>query len=118
MTAQVQNAIIAHALERPTEEVCGFIYCDADGTHVYPCQNVTVEGREDTFEIDPADYVAVCQLGIPCGIYHSHCPPFGPVFSSEDLDVARAMELPMHLYAVAEEAWLTYVPPGYEEALA
>lgn len=115
MNATVKHAIIAHALERPTEEVCGFVYRNSDGTHAYRCQNVSVEGREGTFEIDPADYVAVCQLGVPCGIYHSH--PAGAEFSGEDLAVAREMELPMYLYAVAEAAWLTYVPPVYEEAL-
>ena len=111
MNTHVKNAIIAHALEHPTEEVCGFVYYNTEGVYAHRCANVSADGHEEAFEIAPADYAAVASVGKPCGIYHSH--PSGAAFSEEDLDVARAMELPMHLYAVAEGTWHTYVPPGY-----
>lgn len=111
MNTHVKRAIIAHALERPTEEVGGYVYYNTEGVFIHRCPNVSVESRVETLEFAPADYAAVASAGIPCGIYHSH--PAGAGFSEEDLLVAREMELPMHLYAVAEATWQTYVPPTY-----
>lgn len=111
MNTRIKRAIIEHALSHPTEEVCGLIYCNAEGVFAHHCQNVSTEGKAHTFEIAAQDYATVAGAGKVCGIYHSH--PSGAAFSEEDLLVAREMELPMHLYAVAEQAWLSYVPPTY-----
>ncbi len=113
MNTHVKNAIIAHALSAPTEEVCGLVYYTESETVAHPCANVTRDevGRSATFEIDPQDYITARGLGVVCGIYHSHVS--SAAFSEADIDLARAMALPMFLYSVESGAWSTYVPETY-----
>ncbi len=110
MNTHVKRAIIDHALAIPHEEVCGFVYQDDVGVHAYPCANVSVESRAETFEIDPADYIAARGLGTLCGIYHSN-PTHA--FSEEDLAMAREMCLPLYSYVIGAGEWSSYVPPTY-----
>lgn len=111
MNTRVKQDIINHALAIPHEEVCGFIYQTENGVHAYPCVNVSVESKAETFEIDPADYVTVCGKGRVCGIYHSHIAT--EAFSEEDLAMAREMCLPLYLYVGASRGWHSYVPETY-----
>lgn len=112
MNTHVKRAILDHASATPHEEVCGLIYQSEAGVHAYPCANVSVESKAETFEIDPADYVAARGLGRVCGIYHGGATHTNAAFSEEDIAMARAMGLPLHLCA-ASGAWATYVPDTY-----
>ncbi len=110
MNTHVKRAIIDHALALPHEEVCGFIYQTEDNVHAYPCVNVSVEDKAETFEIDPADYIAVRGLGRVCGIYHSNPTD---AFSEGDLDMTREMCLPLYSYVKSTGGWHSYVPETY-----
>lgn len=112
MNTHVKRAIIDHALALPAEEVCGFVYQTEDGVHAYPCANVTTEARHETFEIDPADYIAVHGLGRVCGIYHSHLVT--EAFSEADISLAREMCLPLYLHVGASKGWRSYIPDTYQ----
>jgi proteasome lid subunit RPN8/RPN11 len=111
VNTHVKRAIIEHALSAPNEEICGLIFYNSEGTFIHRCPNVSGEPHAHTFEIAPSDYAHAAGMGQVCGIYHSHVS--GAAFSEEDLLVAREMELPIYLYAVAEQAWATYVPSTY-----
>lgn len=115
MNTQVKRSIIAYACAAPAQEVCGFVYQDEGGVHVYPCTNVTQdeEGSARAFEISNEEYVAAAQLGRICAIYHSHSLGGSPEFSEGDLDLAKEMGLPIYLYVVDTQRWLSYVPPTY-----
>lgn len=110
MNTHVKRAIIDHALALPREEVCGFIYQTEDNVHAYPCVNVSVEDKAETFEIDPQDYITARGLGRLCGIYHSNPTT---AFSEEDLAMAREMCLPLFSYVKETQGWHSYIPETY-----
>ncbi len=109
MNTHVKRAIIDHALALPREEVCGFIYQSEEGVHAYPCVNVSVEDKAETFEIAPSDYAHVRGLGRVCGIYHGGATHTNAAFSEEDIAMAREMCLPLHLCAASGQ-WSVYIP--------
>lgn len=65
LTKSLKSDIHAHALACYPAESCGLII---DGAY-HPCTNIA---PIDSFEIDPADYVALSELGQIQAIVHSH----------------------------------------------
>lgn len=116
MNTRVKQRIIELAQATPEAEVCGLIYQTLDGAHVYPSTNVTreEEGPSETFEVDPQAYAEAASLGRVIGVYHSHGATGSVAFSEADLDVARALELPLYLYANRDGSWHSYIPPAYQ----
>lgn len=113
MNTRVKADIVAYAHAIPHEEVCGLIYYTDSSVHAYPCANVSVDNRAETFEIAPADYVAAAGLGRVCGVYHGGMTHTNEGLSEEDLAVAREMCLPAYVYAGPTDRWVSYVPPTY-----
>ena len=114
MNTKVKHSIEAFALASPNQEVCGFIVCAPPEVLVHPCANISkdADGQEQTFEIDPQEYISACGRGKVVGLYHSH-PHGTAAFSEEDLKVARELELPSHVFAVEDKQWEHYIPDGY-----
>jgi proteasome lid subunit RPN8/RPN11 len=118
MNTRVKQTITSLACATPECEVCGFIVRGEGAVWVHPCENVSHEedGQGATFEIDPQQYISANEKGRVCAMYHSH-PKGHASFSEADLEVAREMELPSHVYAVEDGSWATYIPEGYEVPL-
>jgi len=78
------NAVVAHALEDPKNEVCGVVAVDAEGVGEGPVRSavnvhraVNVHVSPLKFEIDPAEllalYTKIDERDLELGaIYHSH----------------------------------------------
>lgn len=113
MIPAIKQAVIAHALEQPAEEVCGLLYYNEETVVAQRCANVSVDSRATSFEIAPNDYAAVTRLGVPCGIYHSHPVGCELRLTETDIALAAAMALPMYLYCVADGSWHSHVPSTY-----
>ncbi len=114
MHSRVKVEIIALAEQRPTEEICGFVYADKEGLKALPCRNVATDPTQD-FEIDKRDHVRALQAGRVFGIYHSH--PDDSSFSPADLACAERSAYPLYLYSVGSKIWADYLPPTYKPPL-
>ncbi|MDO4896314.1 MAG: C40 family peptidase [Moraxella sp.] len=80
LTKTLKNQITTHAWEVYPNECCGLIV-NANGKLIYhPCTN-TATDPANTFEIDPAEWVALAELGEVEAIVHSH--PNGEPLPSE-----------------------------------
>ncbi len=112
MNTHVKRAIVAHVASVPTEEVCGLIVQDEQGVIAFPCSNVSPEARNESFEIDPQEYIRAAGMGRICGIYHGGATHTNDTFSEEDIAMAREMCLPLHLVSAAGK-WSVFVPPTY-----
>lgn len=76
LTKTLKDQITAHAWDDYPNECCGVII---DGGY-YPCTNIAPDPA-NTFEIDPAEWVALAELGDIGAIVHSH--PNGEPLPSE-----------------------------------
>lgn len=112
MHTDIKNQIIALAEANPTEEICGFIYhCINEPAKLFPCKNIHPH-PQDSFEIHSDDYIAVMNMGILLGVYHSH-PKIGG-FSDDDLNTSNEMNLPFYMYCVEDKTFREYIPPEYK----
>ncbi len=111
MHSRVKREIIAAARLTPHLETCGLILADSSGLVAFPCRNVSPE-PEEAFQIAPEDHIAALQRGRLFGVYHSISD--SAAFSPADLDNAEELGVPYHVYSVAENEWLTYVPHSYD----
>lgn len=112
MNTRVKQSMIDHARAVPTEEVCGLVYHTEDSVYAYPCANVSMDGRDESFEIAPDDYVAATVLGKVCGVYHGGMTHTNEGFSEADIATANGLCLPMHAVSAAGNV-ATYVPDSY-----
>lgn len=67
LTKVLKDQITAHAQEEYPNECCGVII----GGRYYPCTNIAPDPA-NAFEIDPAEWVALSELGEVGAIVHSH----------------------------------------------
>lgn len=67
LTKILKSAIHAHARAEFPKECCGLIV----GGQYYPCTNIAPDPANQ-FEIDPAEFVALSELGEVGAIVHSH----------------------------------------------
>lgn len=111
MNTRIKRAIIDHALSAREVEVCGLLYYTLDSVAILRCPNIA-PSPEDAFEIDSADYLKARELGVVCGIYHSH-PKGTEAFSECDLETARELGLPIYVYSVLNGGWGYYTPDEY-----
>jgi proteasome lid subunit RPN8/RPN11 len=85
------NEVVAHALDDPRNEVCGFVAA-ADGTAVRVLPATNIHASPMKFEIEPKElrtlYEACEELGGIGAIYHSHVrsPPYP---SQTDVNFAK-----------------------------
>lgn len=122
MNTRIKADIITRARATPDSEVCGLIYQTLEGVHVLPSPNVArdEEGApevDEAFEVAPQVYAEAASLGRVIGVYHSHRATGSTALSEADLDMARALELPVYLYCNRDESWHSYIPPGYHVPL-
>lgn len=76
LTKSLKDQITAHAWGEYPNECCGVII----GGGYHPCTNIAPDPA-NTFEIDPAEWVALSELGEVVAIVHSH--PNGEPLPSE-----------------------------------
>ncbi len=76
LTKSLKDKIIAHAWEVYPNECCGVIM----GSQYHSCTNIAPDPA-NAFEIDPAEWVALAELGELRAIVHSH--PSGEPMPSE-----------------------------------
>lgn len=76
LTKTLKDDITAHAWGEYPNECCGVII----GGRYHPCANIATD-KANTFEIDPAEWVALSELGEVEAIVHSH--PNGEPLPSE-----------------------------------
>ncbi|MCP4867629.1 MAG: M67 family metallopeptidase [Proteobacteria bacterium] len=108
LAAGVHAAVVAHAQQSPSIEVCGLLIGTRgpDGvtiTDVHPTANVAAEGCEDRFTVDPRVLLRLEEELEPSGtelvgVYHSH--PRTPPDPSL-LDRRNAALWPSFVHAIA-----------------
>jgi len=113
MNTKIKNKIVELAEANPTEEICGLLYYTFDSIEIVPCQNVSLEDKSYTYEIDPQEYIKVYNLGKVCGVYHSH-PNSDSSFSEADLEYSEEFALPIYVYGLKDKKIAEYIPTSYE----
>lgn len=114
MNTEIKNQIESLANKNSNEEICGFIYHNMTDIFIYPCENISLD-KKNNFEISADDYLKCLKLGKILAIYHSH-PDTDQAqngFSKEDLETADEIEIPMRMYSVRYKEWHEYIPKGY-----
>lgn len=95
----LEQQILAHAQAAAPDECCGLVIAAADGELYQPLTNNATE--PDTFDIDPADWIAAEEQGEIMAVVHSH--PTGPaVLSAADRAAQRATAVQWWLVANGE----------------
>lgn len=104
----LEQQILAHAQAAAPDECCGLVIAAADGELYQPLTNSATEA--DTFDIDPADWIAAEEQGEIVAVVHSH--PTGPaVLSTADRLAQRATAVPWWLVANEQLHKFCNVPP-------
>lgn len=114
MNNNIRKQIKAHAEDVFPREACGLIV-DIGGTMNYiACRNIAKDN--ETFILDPKDYLACEKIGTITALVHSH--PNGTEQPSQaDLVSCEACGLPWHIYATPLDKWGYCEPSGYKAPL-
>lgn len=113
MNTRIKKRIAELAEANPQQEICGILYYTFNSVEIFPCQNVSLQDKAYTYEIDPQEYIKICSLGKPCGVYHSH-PESDSVFSETDIEYAEEFALPIYVYGLKDKKIAEYIPSSYE----
>ena len=92
-----------YAQTSPFREVCGLV---VDSTF-YPCNNISTD--DNSFVIDPIDYIKYSSLGKIEYICHSHLGKSSKATPS-DIYSANKSTVPWVIYAVESDSFTTYTP--------
>lgn len=114
MQENIKKLVVEHALEDAPREACGLLVKTDAGVQYVRCRNL-IEGNE-TFMLDPKDYVKAAKIGAVIAVVHSH--PYGsPEPSQADRVACEASGLPWYIVTVPDEQWGYIAPCGYEADL-
>lgn len=94
LTQEQKSNIKAEAIQKPTEEICGFVL---ESGQVVSVENIH-EDKEFNFRIAPESIIKYEEKGIK-GIWHTHTKD--PNFSPTDQVVMRGDTLPWAVYCIA-----------------
>ena len=109
LTAELKEAIKAHALETPEAECIGLIVRADDGQLQAIRSSNTSANSADEAIVTDLDFALASEQGEVIGIYHSHINGNAD-FSKEDIQVSRQEKLWMVLYHLPTNHWQTYHP--------
>ena len=110
LTEEVKAAIVNHADQEPSKEVCGLLILDSSRLYALPCPNVSPQ-PEKSFLMPPSAYSAHYKNGTLAGYYHSHHDlPERP--SEADIKISENIKLPSVIYSRLTKQFFTYEPVG------
>ncbi len=112
LSDDIKAAIVKHALEQPTLEVCGLLIRRFNAFCIVPCPNVSPQPSK-SFLMRPSDYIARLKDGTLAGYYHSH-PETPEIPSEADKKVSESANLPVVIYSLVTKAFSVYEPTGKE----
>lgn len=105
--------IKAHALEKPKEEVCGFILLQADNTVCVKKTKNENPNRHISFSISPSAFIENQVQNKILGIYHSH-PSGNENPSLHDLNISQELGIPFLIYSVTFDRFFLHFPNSFE----
>ena len=109
-----QDALI-HAKEQDPKESCGLLIEMKGKEKYFPCKNLSTY-KQQSFIIDPDDFVKAEESGNILAVIHSH-PVTPPIASQADKISCENSELPWHIVNPKTEQWGYYEPSGYKPPL-
>lgn len=110
-----QQSAIEHAKAEIPKEACGLVAVVSGVEKYFPCRNVSLE-PEQTFTIDPDDWVIAEDAGAIIGVFHSHVSDSAKP-SQTDKKFASLMSVAWHIYATETGKIETYDPPDSQVEL-
>ena len=101
-------------MEHIPREACGLVIVEKGKEVFVPCKNISE--LDDTFILDPRDYLLAEQRGEILRVVHSHC--YSDARPSEADKVAcEASGLPWSIVSVPNNTWQEFQPSGYKAPL-
>lgn len=115
MSPGTYSDFCAHAAAEHPKEACGALVTAAGRDRYVPCRNVA-DCPEETFALEPADYLRASETGEILAVCHSH--PDGPATPSQaDRSACEASGLPWYILSWPAAELYRIEPVGYEAPL-
>lgn len=114
MEAKTKSDILEHARKEFPKECCGLIIVEKGKETYVPCNNVF--SGNDSFIIDPKDYIGAYARGSLLSVVHSHCNARA-LPSQIDLVSCETTKLPWHIVSIPNEEWVYFEPTNYKAPL-
>lgn len=95
-------------------EACGLVIIETGKEVFVPCRNISE--LDDTFVIDPKDYLLAERRGEIVRIFHSHCHS-SPRPSEPDKVSCESSGLPWSIISVPNGDWFDFEPSGFKAPL-
>jgi proteasome lid subunit RPN8/RPN11 len=103
----------AHALEKPEEEVCGFIILNPDNTISVERVKNENPNKKLSFSISPKTFLEKKLNKKILGIYHSH-PEGNENPSLHDLNISQELGMPFFIYSILTDNFFLHFPHSFE----
>jgi len=102
-----------HALDKPTEEVCGILILEDDFQITIKREKNEHPTPDKSFLISPAKFIEYKLNKRVLGIYHSH-PATTERPSKSDRALSEEMGIPYLIYSLKTDKFFLYFPESYE----